>query len=359
MRPEVDDYLKRKFRRASVLGDAREDIEPEGMAPEELEQYEPRQPIVPVEPPMVDVDEVDPDVAALERAQEQDRDARLDAGMTNASKKAGSAITGGIYRPDYVKPELGAVSAEQDRQKVVQDYLLRKRAGDTNAMNAEAALLNARRERKATEPKADPLIEEKREHIKAQTAKALRAPVAKPPKAGRNPNEGLPEGYESSPENPASEDNKKRFTARVDNMEKMRGLTDAMRAALAEASRFGKSIPGPVQTKIAGLAKKIQIETKNVAELGALSGPDMGLVEGIIADPTSIANVLKDVPGQLDGLDAWAENGVRAGLKAYGVRKKGAQQAISNDEHAQALAWAKAHPNDPDAQEILRLHGAK
>lgn len=58
-----------------------------------------------------------------------------------------------------------------------------------------------------------------------------------------------------------------------------------------------------------------------------------------------------------------------ASRKAKGLKDAGyavpqsldptAGQTPANDEHAQALAWAKANPNDPRAKKILQLNGGK
>ena len=68
----------------------------------------------------------------------------------------------------------------------------------------------------------------------------------------------------------------------------------------------------------------MKIEAKNVAELGALSGPDMGLVDAIATDPTSASSFLGgNLESNLKGLDDWGESSVRAGSKTYGIRKAG------------------------------------
>lgn len=224
----TEEYLRRKYG-PTAIGDAREeDEDPRDVAGlrRALARANPEVELEPPLslPPLVEAGkaprralmaremapEVDPmaeEAEALERARGEDDDARFSAGITNASKKAASAISGGVYRPDYVKPELGAESAERQRQKDVHDYLLRTRAGQTNAMNAEAALRNATRERVAAPPRPakepDPLeIEERKARIakmEADTAKALRPPpvkAAKEPKvAGPRP---LPAGEAAS-----------------------------------------------------------------------------------------------------------------------------------------------------------------
>lgn len=59
------------------------------------------------------------------------------------------------------------------------------------------------------------------------------------------------------------------------------------------------------QTRLASAYTKLQLEAKTAAELGALSGPDLGLVEKWIPDPTSISGATKGKEALLGGLDQY------------------------------------------------------
>lgn len=189
----TEEYLRKKYGRA-VIGDAREEDVLETMAPEELEPYarDPLQHIDVEAPPLVEAEA--PPVDEVAEGREMDDEARFRAGLTNASKKLGSAITAGLYRPDYVKADTGNEDRALSRRNAVQNYLLQKQRGDTNALNAEAARNNSLRTRAVTQPKVDNLEEEKADALKAkaerdraQAAKAMRPPVVKPAKAAKGP----------------------------------------------------------------------------------------------------------------------------------------------------------------------------
>lgn len=184
MTPETEEYLRKKYGRA-VIGDAREEDVVEGMDPEELSPFN-RRPLVATEaaPPLVAADV--PLVDEVAEGREADEMARFRAGITNASKRMGSAITGGIYQPDYVKPEIGNEDRAAKRKADTQNFLLRKYQGDANVMNAEAARNNSLRVRTPTAAKTDELSDEKADALKAraekdraQAAKALRPPAGK------------------------------------------------------------------------------------------------------------------------------------------------------------------------------------
>lgn len=73
----------------------------------------------------------------------------------------------------------------------------------------------------------------------------------------------------------------------------------------------------------------LRLEAKNIADLGALSGPDQGLMESLAGDdPTAAWNNVKAFFGQdnteaaLQGLEAWMEGQVRGTLEARGYRRK-------------------------------------
>jgi hypothetical protein len=132
--------------------------------------------------------------------------------------------------------------------------------------------------------------------------------------------EDVPPGWVVSPgANPGAESRKK-FTGLVTTAERMKGLTNQMRAALKGTTGMGRTLDPATKTKLQQLSTQIQIEAKDVAGLGALSGPDMGLMNQMAADPTSImANLTTDFPTMLGQLDKWADNSVAASSKATGI----------------------------------------
>jgi hypothetical protein len=174
----------------------------------------------------------------------------------------------------------------------------------------------------------------------------------------------MPAGWEGAPT--SSKIQREDFAKAVGSSAKMKGLTKQMRALLAEAGA-SRVLPGQTRNRIKQLATQIQIEAKNVAELGALSGPDMALMEAIAADPSQVSSFMKDTTGLLDGLDSWGDNAVSAKAETIGATRKGAGGAgaaggapspAKQPDAKAALEWAKANPSDPRAAAILKRLGA-
>lgn len=75
------------------------------------------------------------------------------------------------------------------------------------------------------------------------------------------------------------------------------------------------------RARITSLAKQAQLNAKEAAALGALSGPDMGLLEGILADPTSPRGILfggAGVAAQLKEARLGNERRIQALKQQYG-----------------------------------------
>lgn len=135
--------------------------------------------------------------------------------------------------------------------------------------------------------------------------------------------EDIPPGYEVPPDAHPGAESRKKFSGLVASAEKMKGLTRQMRAALKGTNGLTRTLDPKTVTALKQLGTMISIEGKNVAGLGALSGPDMALMDAIAADPTSIrTNLTVDLPRMLDQLDAWGDNSVAAESKTTGIRKK-------------------------------------
>lgn len=143
-------------------------------------------------------------------------------------------------------------------------------------------------------------------------------------KAGTEAATDIPPGYEVSGGAHPGTETRKSFTKLVSSAEKMKGLTAQMREALKGTTGLSRTFDPATVTKLKQLGTMISIEGKNVAGLGALSGPDMGLMDSIAADPTSIkANLTVDLPRMLDQLDAWGDNSVASESKASGIVRSG------------------------------------
>ncbi len=296
----------------------------------------PRQPAVPME------DNRDDDELAA--AQEADRRSRLGAGMELAGRQFVGAVTRtplgqGIGAAPSRVP--GAMAAAKSRAERAAEVLRQRRQGEQDErqgrMDASALDLQASA---AEKNRRDPpkggvdytasreaalklqearFAEEKR---KALVNEALRAQVEArkgKPKASK-PLEDIPPGFEVSAGSHPSSETRKKFTQLVSASEKMKGLTAKMREALKGTSGMSRTLDPKTVTTLKQLGTMIRIEGKNIAGLGALSGPDMGLMDAIASDPTSIkANLTTDLPRMLDQLDSWGDTSVAGDSKANGI----------------------------------------
>lgn len=189
---------------------------------------------------------------------------------------------------------------------------------DAAAKNADSYELRVKNEGETARLR----LEEQR---KERERRAAARKAAADAKAGA-PTKGLAAGFELTGEtNPVTTELTKHQNL-VASAEKMKGLTAKMRQALAATDAAGRFNPlGAERDNLKQLATMMAIEGKNIAELGALSGPDYSLMNAIAADPTSLSSLKKDMPTLLNQLDAWGDNSVAAKSKALGVRRKAAE----------------------------------
>lgn len=150
-----------------------------------------------------------------------------------------------------------------------------------------------------------------------------RAQVEAAQKAAENAQkaqEGIPPEYEAIGK--PSTEQKNKFTAGLSSAEKLKGMSSQLRAMVNQAGGIDRVI-GPQRKQMDTLLRQIQIEGKNVAELGALSGPDFALMQELVQDPNSFSSLLFDMGTKgLDQVDRWADTQVSGAMKAYGIRKR-------------------------------------
>lgn len=177
-------------------------------------------------------------------------------------------------------------------------------------------------------------------------------------KVAREATEDMPPGFELVPGANPGKDSRKKFTALVTSQQKLKGLTAQMRAESQGADAADKMLPGAKRDRLNQLATQIGIEAKNVAELGALSGPDMDLMNAMVKNPTSAWNLLADTGANMDGLDKWADESVMAGGKSYGIRKAGGAGAAGGKIRVRRKSDGKTGslmPGDFDPDKYERL----
>ena len=283
----------------------------------------------------------------LADAQEADRKSRLTAGMELAARQ----LVGGITRTDVPQglgPAPSGVPAAMERAKTrrqqVVDALNRSRQG---ALDKSTLALQAAETAKALRPPQEkgPQIDytqSKEEQAQLgrdkleETMRANRAreqalaDKANKPRAAPKPAEDIPPGYAISAGSNPGKETRKKFSSLVSSAERMKGLTGMMREALKGTTGLSRTMDPKTITGLKQIATMMQIEGKNVAGLGALSGPDMGLMNAIASDPTSVkTNLSVDLPRMLDTLDAWGDASVAGDSKATGIVKAVKQTAPS------------------------------
>lgn len=125
---------------------------------------------------------------------------------------------------------------------------------------------------------------------------------------------------------PTAEDAKK-VKASIAARERVNANVDELMKLYNE---HGTEMTGPVAVRMGQLITAIKLEGKNLAELGALSGPDVNLMESIVGvDPTSFMSNIKGMAGMdttrqaMEGVRKWAGTQAGANVKAYGYQPKG------------------------------------
>lgn len=137
------------------------------------------------------------------------------------------------------------------------------------------------------------------------------------------------QGFEILPDASPSIDDAKKMKVAINSASKIRKYTAELRQLHKE---HGTEATGPVAARMRQIETAIKIEGKNIAELGALSGPDTELMNSLTgADTTSFQANLKSVLGvdntnaALDGLEKWVNTAVDSSAETFGYRKAAAQ----------------------------------
>ncbi len=95
--------------------------------------------------------------------------------------------------------------------------------------------------------------------------------------------------------------------------------------------QHGPEVLGPIAARMKQLNEAITLEAKNIGELGALSGPDKGILQRIQGTPTTA--FFKDTFGLGDPLDSlnfmenWVETGLKSAIDVYGTESDKTKQA--------------------------------
>lgn len=121
--------------------------------------------------------------------------------------------------------------------------------------------------------------------------------------------------------------------------------------------RVGTELFGKDAERMDQLRESILVEAKNAAQLGALSGPDMGIVTRLMGtSPTSLEGKGKALVGNdntqanLAGLDKWLDTGAGATLKVLGYRQAGGPAPAHGDDGKVTVTNGKETVRIPKAR---------
>ena len=269
-------------------------------------------------------------------------------------KRGGVAQRGeaNALNADRTGAYLAATKAQQERAAGAQALAAEREGRMSDADKARATAQQAEMERKKLEAERDQRNKDREFELKAKAESKKRDKSKTGPTGAPK---GFPAGWELEGNTTPTPKQGEQFEGLVFSSEKMKGLTAQMRGMLKQAGN-GRVIPGEAKSRMSQLAKEIQIEGKNIAELGALSGPDFALMEAIAADPTKLDSFAKDMPSLLDGLDKWGTNSVDAKSKSLGARRTGGAKPAGPVK--MKFPDGSVHDVSPEKMELAKQKGA-
>jgi len=191
---------------------------------------------------------------------------------------------------------------------------------------------------------------------------AARKMVPKPAVAPKGPKtEGMAFGFElEEGANPTRRQLEEHQT-RVASAAAMKRITGDMKSLLADESAFSRFAPGAARDLLAQLSQEATLEGKNIGQLGALSGPDMGIMEAIITNPTSARSSIKDMKRILEGVDRWVDNREAVQAKSIGVRRKaagapatGGKVTVTNGKETLRIDASKVTEAEKDGFKVVK-----
>jgi hypothetical protein len=131
-------------------------------------------------------------------------------------------------------------------------------------------------------------------------------------------------GLEVSPGAAPTPDDAKKVKTTLDAAGRLKPLVQQLRALHGDK---GTELFGADANKMSQIVTAIKLEAKTIAELGALSGPDLDLMNQLSGmDPTTFSANIKAMFGvdntqeALAQLDTWMENAVKSKKDTYGYR---------------------------------------
>lgn len=138
------------------------------------------------------------------------------------------------------------------------------------------------------------------------------------------------------------------------NIEKMKGLIDKEGAYI-----YGGVGSGKDAAQAEGLSKSLQMNLKNLYELGAITGPDMEILQKMVYDPTSWKGMFtrdEKASEKYDTLLDTLQTNVNNQMSKRGYTREGQegkQKTRTNGERRELLRWLSENENDPRYDQVL------
>ncbi len=260
-----------------------------------------------------------------------------------------------------------AATAKAKREQDVKEYVLKQMGFDRDAANLKADNERADKTFGLSESNAA----ESARHNRATEATSA-ADAASRAKKFKNTGgygkkgEGVPDGsvpgLRFAPGSEPTKDDAKKMKASMASAGRMKRYVSELREL---HKTHGTEYGGAVGNRMQQLSEAIKLEGKNISELGALSGPDMEIMNrltgGTGGDPGGFwANVKgafgsDNTDGALDGLEKWTTDQLGANKEAYGYEDDAPRKAPVNGQHDLSAAHVVETRTAPDGRKIELL----
>lgn len=311
---------------------------------------------------------------ALRRAQQMDDRRAAFARLGQAGEQFAEVASRGAYKASPLPPMPSEVSKEEKRRAAVAEYLKQQRDTEDSAVGNAYKLALAKRmaqEKPVVAPKpglTQEQVNEKfakdMENAQASIDAKKRQGQPKPPKPGKpekepKPFEGIAVGYDIDPKRPPSKDQIKDFGQIVASRHELQGMTSRMRKLVDQYKFLERTRPGSGKTAVSTLATKIQVKAKDIAGLGALSGPDMDLMKALVSNPALVETAFTDIGVQLEDMDWWANNAESSKAKAWGFNQQAAATPAGGSTEKALTPEEKKELEELRARKAAQAKGVK
>jgi hypothetical protein len=213
-----------------------------------------------------------------------------------------------------------SIKAQRERDKLNAKFAGNKdvREGEKLTLEQAAAELKKEQDKRAAAAEAEKQRIERARLKQGEDELTIKRDAAK-----LKATEGMSAGWEMTGETTPDLVSLRKHQEMDSGNDELKGLIGALRGKIAASKMMERFDPfSPAAVAIKQLATAIELKSKDVATLGALSGPDLKLMQDLTADPTSIFSTARNMDAALDTLTFWGDNAVNAKGKKLGLRRK-------------------------------------